>query len=100
MKSSAVLVNIARGSVVDQDALVDVLEKRAIAGALLDVTTPEPLPADHPLWSLDNAHITMHLSGRAQATAFQKAAQRFVRNLARYEGGEPVTPQFDPRLGY
>ena len=66
MKNSATLINIARGSVVDQDALVTALQDKQIANAFLDVTTPEPLPADHPLWSLDNAHITMHLSGRAQ----------------------------------
>src|SRR3546814_8531120 len=66
MKSTATLINIARGSVVDQDALVAALDSQQIAAAFLDVTTPEPLPADDPLWSLDNAHITMHLSGRAQ----------------------------------
>ncbi|MBD3730413.1 MAG: D-2-hydroxyacid dehydrogenase [Sphingomonadales bacterium] len=100
MKPSAVLVNIARGEVVDQDALVDALQQRSIAAALLDVTTPEPLPADHVLWSLPNAHITMHLSGRAQASMFRRAAQRFVENLHRYVAGEPVAPQLDPRRGY
>jgi phosphoglycerate dehydrogenase-like enzyme len=100
MKSDCVIVNIARGSVIDQPALVEALEKKAIGGAFLDVTTPEPLPADHPLWSLDNTHITMHLSGRAQDKMFLRSAERFLDNLGKYLRGEPVAPVFDPRLGY
>ncbi len=100
MKDSAVLINIARGSVVDQPALVAALQSRSIAAAFLDVTTPEPLPAGDPLWSLDNAHITMHLSGRAQDKMFARAAQRFLTNLARWHAGEPVEPQVDLTLGY
>lgn len=100
MKPGAVLVNIARGSVVDQAALVAALAAKRIGGALLDVTTPEPLPADHPLWALDNAQVTMHLSGRAQDKMFVRSAERFLANLARYRAGEPVAPRFDPALGY
>ena len=100
MKPGAVLVNIARGSVVDQAALVAALGAKRIGGALLDVTTPEPLPADHPLWALDNAQVTMHLSGRAQDKMFVRSAERFLANLARYRAGEPVAPRFDPALGY
>lgn len=100
MKDSAVLVNIARGSVVDQDALVAALESASISGALLDVTTPEPLPDDHPLWALDNAEVTMHLSGRAQSQMFARSADRFIDNLARWQRGDPVEPRFDPALGY
>ena len=100
MKSDAVLVNIARGSVVDQAALVEALENKAIGAAFLDVTTPEPLPADHPLWALDNAHITMHLSGRAQDKMFIRSGQRFLDNLGKYLSGEQVVPIFDPRKGY
>jgi len=100
MKSDAVIVNIARGSVIDQPALVDALSAKAIGGAFLDVTTPEPLPADHPLWALDNAHITMHLSGRAQDKMFIRSGDRFIDNLGKYLRGEPVAPVFDPRLGY
>ena len=81
-------------------ALVAALESRSIEAALLDVTTPEPLPQDHPLWSLDNARITMHLSGRAQTRMFQRSVDRFVENLARWQRGEPVTPQMDLTLGY
>ena len=100
MKSDAVIVNIARGAVIDQPALVEALQKQAIGGAFLDVTTPEPLPADDVLWTLDNAHISMHLSGRAQDKMFIRSADRFLENLDRYRKGEPLAPIFDPRLGY
>lgn len=100
MKADAVLVNIARGAVVDQDALVAALEERRIGGAFLDVTTPEPLPADHPLWRLDNAHVTMHLSGRAQSKMFARSAERFLANCHRFVVGEPLEPIFDPARGY
>ncbi len=100
MKNSAVLVNIARGQVVDQDALVAALQRKSIASAMLDVTTPEPLPADNPLWQLENAHITMHLSGRAQNSMFRRSAERFVRNLQSYVEGGALEPIFDPKRGY
>ena len=100
MKSTAVLVNIARGDVVDQAALVSALEHKRIEAALLDVTDPEPLPEDHPLWALENAQITMHLSGRAQTKMFMRSADRFIENLQRWHDGEPVAPQMDLTLGY
>lgn len=100
MKDSAVLVNIARGAVVDQEALVAALQAKSIGGALLDVTTPEPLPADHALWTLENAQVTMHLSGRAQSKMFVRSAERFIENCRRYVAGEPLAPIFDPARGY
>ena len=100
MKPSARVVNVARGSVIDQQALMAALNEQRIAEAFLDVTEPEPLPADDPLWTLDNAHVTMHLSGRAQDKMFIRSADRFLDNLERYLRGEPVAPVFDPRLGY
>ena len=100
MKPGAVLLNIARGAVVDQAALIAALTEKRIAAAFLDVTTPEPLPADNPLWTLPNAHVTMHLSGRAQDKMFARAAERFVANLHRWGRGEPVEPRFDLDLGY
>jgi phosphoglycerate dehydrogenase-like enzyme len=100
MKSSAVLVNVARGSVVDQAALVDALAGSRLGGAFLDVTTPEPLPADHPLWSMPNVHITMHLSGRAQGKMFKRAVERFLGNLERYRSGKPLMHQVDLARGY
>lgn len=100
MKSDAVIVNIARGAVIDQPALVEALQGKQIGGAFLDVTTPEPLPADDVLWTLDNAHISMHLSGRAQDKMFIRSAERFLDNLGKYRRGEPIGPVFDPKLGY
>lgn len=100
MKNSASLINIARGSVIDQEALIEALQKRKIHAAHLDVTTPEPLPEDHILWTLDNAHISMHLSGRAQNLMFIRSANRFIENLERYHKGEPLQPQVNLDLGY
>lgn len=100
MKSTATLVNIARGSVVDQNALVTALTEESIAHAFLDVTTPEPLPADHPLWRLPNAHITMHLSGPSQTKMFTRSADRFVENLGRWHRGEPLIAEVDLAAGY
>ncbi len=100
MRPNAVLVNIARGDVVDQDALVDALKHNKIEGALLDVTDPEPLPENHPLWDLENAQVTMHLSGRAQTKMFQRSADRFVENLDRWSQGQQVEPRLDLALGY
>lgn len=100
MKSSATIVNIARGSVIDQDALVLALRSKQIGAAFLDVTDPEPLPSGHALWTLDNAHITMHLSGRAQTLMFARSGQRFVKNLGRYRMGQSLEHQVDLALGY
>ena len=84
----------------DQPALVEALEGKAIGAAFLDVTSPEPLPEDHELWGLDNAHVTMHLSGLAQDKMFVRSADRFLENLANYRAGKPLSPIFDPHLGY
>ena len=100
MKPSAVLVNIARGSVVDQDALLAALNSRSIAAAFLDVMTPEPLPPEHPLWTIPNAHLTMHVSGRAQDKMFVRSAERFLANLDRWHRGEPLQSVVDLARGY
>ncbi len=100
MKRDCVLVNVARGSVIDQPALVAALTERRIAGAFLDVTTPEPLPSDDPLWAAPGVQITMHLSGQAQTGMFSRAAARFLANLAHWHGGEALEHQVDLALGY
>ena len=100
MKPGAVLMNFARGSILDQDALVAAIEEKRIAAAFLDVTDPEPLPADHPLWNLDNVHISMHLSGRSQTRMFERAAERFLDNLARFRAGESLQFKVDLNTGY
>jgi phosphoglycerate dehydrogenase-like enzyme len=95
-----VAVSFARGTVVDQDALVEALKAGHIHSAFLDVTTPEPLPGDHPLWDLPNAHVTMHLSGRAQDKMFIRSVDRFLVNLERYRKGEALEPMVDLLRGY
>ena len=100
MKAEAVLVNFARADCVDQDALVGALRERRIAAAILDLTDPEPLPPGHPLWSLPNAHITMHLSGIPTAASQTRAAERFLRNCERFRAGEPLEAQVDLTRGY
>lgn len=100
MKNSAWLVNIARGTLVDQDALVEALENKAVAGAVLDTLDPEPLPAESPLWDASNCFITMHLSGVSTSRMFERAAQRFVENYKRYRKGEPMIAEANLELGY
>ena len=100
MKPEAILVNVARGECVDQEALIAALKAKTIAGAFLDVTTPEPLPADHELWTLPNVQMSMHLSGRAQSRMFQRSAALFADNLGRYVRGEPMVNEVELALGY
>jgi phosphoglycerate dehydrogenase-like enzyme len=100
MKPEAVLVNFARADCVDQPALVEALAERRIAAAVLDLTDPEPLPPGHPLWSLDNAHITMHLSGIPTPASQARAAERFLRNCERFRAGEALEAAVDLTRGY
>ncbi len=100
MKKNTVIVNIARGSVIDQEALIAALTGKQITAAFLDVMTPEPLPPGHPLWGVPNAHLTMHLSGQAQSKMFFRAADRFLENLDRYQKNEPLSNRVDLSLGY
>ena len=100
MKPSATIINIARGTVIDQDALVAALSEKRIGAAFLDVTSPEPLPAEHPLWNLENAHVTMHLSGRAQDKMLTRSVERFLTNLESWRNGGPIEPKVDLLLGY
>lgn len=99
MKPTASILNIARGEVIDQEALIDALKDGTIASAALDVTTPEPLPAESPLWRLPNVMITPHVSGasdRREGTA----SGLFLENLRRYLAGEPLKNLARPELGY
>jgi phosphoglycerate dehydrogenase-like enzyme len=100
MKADAVLVNFARADCVDQAALIDALAGKRIAAAILDLTDPEPLPPGHPLRTLDNAHITMHLSGIPTPASQARAAERFLRNCARFAAGEPLEARVDLARGY
>ena len=100
MKPSAWLINIARGDMIDDDALIAALTHGSIAGAVLDPTSPEPLPADHPLWSTPNAIVTMHLSGRSQTTMFARGATLFLDNLAAFLADRPMKNVADLDAGY
>jgi len=100
MKPGARIVNIARGELIDQPALIASLTAGHTGAAFLDVTSPEPLPADDPLWDAPNTLVTMHLSGQSQTTAFQRAGARFLRNLKHYLAGEPLEHVVDFSRGY
>lgn len=83
------VVNVGRGELIDEVALVDALRSGHVGAAALDVFTVEPLPADHPLWDLPNVIITPHCSG-ASALSARRAAEVFHDNLRRYVGGQPL----------
>ncbi|MFN8521447.1 MAG: D-2-hydroxyacid dehydrogenase, partial [Chloroflexota bacterium] len=101
MRPHALLVNVGRGALVDQGALVESLAARRRGGAVLDVTTPEPLPPDHPLWALPNCLVTPHLSGWGdQAALWHTTALLFAENLRRYAAGEPLLNVTSRAAGY
>jgi phosphoglycerate dehydrogenase-like enzyme len=85
-KPGILLVNVARGGLVDHDALLDALDSGRVAGAALDVTDPEPLPADSPLWDRPNVLITPHISGDT-AEGWQRGIDLFCTNLRLYLSG-------------
>lgn len=89
MKQSAVLLNIARGKVVQTDALLQALSEGQISGAYLDVTDPEPLPPDHPLWRAPNIVITAHTSGHSPRSS-ERVVSFFCENLRSWLNGEPL----------
>jgi phosphoglycerate dehydrogenase-like enzyme len=89
MKSGALLVNVGRGELVDESALVAALEKGALRGAGLDVFEREPLPPESPLWSLPGVIVTPHASGRTPGN-LARAEVLFLENLVRFSRGEPL----------
>ena len=101
LSPNAIVLNVGRGTAVDTDALSDALYAGKIAGAALDVTDPEPLPADHPLWKAPNAIITPHISGGyALPETLQQIAEIFAENLKRFQAGEPLRNVVDLETGY
>ncbi len=99
MKSSAYIYNVGRGSSIDQSALVQALQDGWIAGAGLDVTDPEPLPSDSPLWAMPNVILSRHTSGSSPYNA-DRITTIFADNLRRFLAGEPLQQQVDVGLGY
>jgi D-2-hydroxyacid dehydrogenase (NADP+) len=99
MKPHTWIVNIARGSLIDTDALVNALSTRIIGGAALDVTDPEPLPNGHPLWASPHALITPHVANTASTMA-RDLAKRVQENVRRYVAGEDLLAPVDVGAGY
>ncbi len=99
MESHAWLVNVARGKHVVTDDLVWALQNRVIGGAALDVTDPEPLPAGHPLWSLENCVITPHV-GNTPEMAVPLLSERISANVRAWIDGDDLVGPVDPELGY
>ncbi len=99
MRPGAVIVNIARGQIVDEPAMTAALESGALGGAALDVASVEPLPADSPLWDLPNVLISPH-SASTVADENRKIVDIFCDNLRRYLDGRPLVNAYDPALGY
>lgn len=101
VKRGAYLVNIGRGKTVDQDALVQALQNGTICGAGLDVFTVEPLPKEHPLWSMENVFITPHVAGRDyMPLALKRNIALFKENLKRYLDGKELLNIVDRDIGY
>jgi phosphoglycerate dehydrogenase-like enzyme len=99
MSPDAWLINVARGGIVDTDALVEALRGGGIAGAALDVTDPEPLPDGHPLWAMDNAIVTPHVANTWDM-ALPELRALVRKNVAHYAAGEGLDGLVDPSLGY
>lgn len=99
LKPGAIVVNTGRGGTINTDALLDSLRRGRLGAALLDVTDPEPLPEDHPLWTMENVYITPHMSG-SHPGYDERAGKIFLENLRRYLAGEPLMNLVDQREGY
>lgn len=99
MPKHARLINIARGPIVQTEALVNALKEKRIAGAALDVFEEEPLPEDHPLWDLPNVLITAHMAG--DFVGWRTAlSEQFLENFNRWQAGQPLFNRVDKKLGY
>jgi phosphoglycerate dehydrogenase-like enzyme len=99
MKKTAYLVNVTRGAIIYGDDLAKALDEGTIAGAGLDVTDPEPLPATHPLWKHPRAIVTPHTAGGSPRRA-QRVIDTFCENLRRMRAGQPLIALIDKRKGY
>ena len=98
---AAYVVNVGRGAAIDQEALMEALQAGRLAGAALDVMTPEPLPPDHPLWGCPNTILTPHVSGNmALGLTCDWTVELFLRDLAHYAAGEALENLVDRARGY
>ncbi len=99
MKDGALLINIARGKIIDEDALIHAARAGRLGGVGLDVTAEEPLPSDSPLWEMPNVIITPHVSGRSEHYV-ERAVNVFLANLDCLRRGEPLLTAVDRARGY
>ncbi|MGA7670589.1 MAG: D-2-hydroxyacid dehydrogenase [Nitrolancea sp.] len=99
MKPTSFIYNIGRGAIIDSDALMSALNGGQIAGAGLDVTDPEPLPADSPLWDMEDVVITAHTSGRGPFY-WERGIELLVENIGRFMRDEPMLNVVDKKAGY
>jgi len=99
MKPNTILVDVSRGGVVNETALIQALRTDCIEGAALDVFTTEPLPVDHPLWQMDNVIVTPHCSSVYEGWEL-RSVEMFASNLYRYRQGQSLDRVVDPLRGY
>lgn len=99
MKPTALLINVGRGKLIDEAALIEELRRNTIAGAGLDVVAKEPLDPASPLWTLDNVLLTPHVS-TARHDFWEAVVDLFAKNLERFRAGEPLANIVDKRAGY
>ncbi len=99
MPDHALLINVTRGKIVDEAALMEALEGGVIGGVGLDVTPQEPLPLDHPLWNMDNVIVTPHAAG-GSPNRDGRLVELFCDNLRRFIDGEPMLSVIDKEKGY
>ena len=99
MKPHALLINVTRGRIIDEEALLDALRTGKIGGAGLDVTWTEPLPPDHPLWDMPNVIVTPHTAG-GSPDRLDRTVEVFCENLRRLDGGQPLLGQIDKTKEY
>jgi len=99
MKETAYIINIGRGAIIQEQALIRALQEGWIAGAGLDVFELEPLPEDSPLWDMENVIVTPHYAGLTPYYA-DRVVEIFTENLRRYQAGQPLINEVDKRLGY
>jgi phosphoglycerate dehydrogenase-like enzyme len=99
MKRSAVVINVGRGPVIDERALIDTLSAGKIKGATLDVFDHEPLPDDHPFYKLENVLLSPHCADHTPDW-FNQAMQLFIEQYERFQKGEQLLNVVDKKLGY
>jgi phosphoglycerate dehydrogenase-like enzyme len=99
MKPTGVVINVGRGPVIDEAALIRALQEKRIRGAALDVFDQEPLPENHPYWSMDNLLLSPHCADHTEGWV-EDAMQMFIKNFLRFHKGEPLLNVVDKRAGY